>query len=216
MNPSPDSGTPSHTQATRSPGLGYLLDRLPRPLRIVLPVLVIGAIALAIVLIQRGGDAESGDATAGALDSQLPEKGEPAPDFALTSLDGEQVRLSSLRGTPVVLNFWATWCAPCRAEMPDIQDAYAAGGGAFVVLGINAEGTPTEMARRLAREYVDELGLTFPILLDSPSTEVFDQYRLRGLPDTFFIDRDGIIRDVVVGPLSRSALEEKLADLVAR
>ncbi len=72
------------------------------------------------------------------------------------------------------------------------------------------------MARRLSRDYVDEMGLTFPILLDSPSTEVFDQYRLRGLPDTFFIDREGVIRDVVVGPLSRSALEEKLADLLAR
>ena len=216
MTASPDSNTPTPATEARSPGLGRLLDRLPRPLRILLPILVVGVIGLAIVLIQRGGDVESDDTTAGALDSQVPEKGEPAPDFALTSLDGEQVRLSSLRGTPVVLNFWATWCGPCRDEMPEIQEAYAAGAGEFVVLGINSEGTPTEMARRLSRDYVDEMGLTFPILLDSPSTEVFDQYRLRGLPDTFFIDREGVIRDVVVGPLSRSALEERLADLLAR
>ena len=216
MTASSDSDAPAPAPEARSPGLGHLLDRLPRPLRILLPILVVGAIGLAIVLIQRGGDVESVDTTAGALDTQSPEKGEPAPDFALTSLDGEQVRLSDLRGTPVVLNFWATWCGPCRDEMPHIQEAYAAGNGAFVVLGVNAEGTPTEMARRLSRDYVDEIGLTFPILLDSPSTEVFDQYRLRGLPDTFFIDREGVIRDVVVGPLSRTALEEKLADLLAR
>jgi hypothetical protein len=72
------------------------------------------------------------------------------------------------------------------------------------------------MARRLAGDFRDEMELSFPILLDSPSTEVYNQYRLRGLPDTFFIDRDGIIRDVVIGPLTESALREKLDALLAR
>jgi peroxiredoxin len=173
-------------------------------------------IGVAIVVVQRTGDAGTDDSISGALDSGAPAKGEVAPDFALPTLDGEQVRLSSLRGTPVVLNFWATWCGPCKAEMPEIEAAYAGANGEFVVLGVNSEGTPTDMARRLSRDFRDEMELTFPILLDSPGNEVFNQYRLRGLPDTFFIDRDGVIRDVVIGPLSESALEEKLEALLAR
>jgi thiol-disulfide isomerase/thioredoxin len=213
-----DSDTPAAPQNTRPPGLGGLLDRLPRPLRIVLPIVVVGVIALAIVLVQRSGsqEAQPGESLYGPLDARPPSKGEPAPDFALEALDGGTIRLSSLQGKPVVLNFWATWCGPCRAEMPDIQRAYDAAGGEVVVLAINTEGTPTDTARRLSRDFRDELGLTFPVLIDSPDNDVFNQYRLRGLPDTFFIDRDGVVRDFVVGPLSHEALEEKLADLLAR
>jgi peroxiredoxin len=212
----PPTDTPTGAPNPQQPGLGRFLDRLPKPMRIALPILVIAAIGIAIVVIQRTGDAGSDDTLSGALDSGTPAKGEPAPDFALPTLDGEQVRLSSLRGTPVVLNFWATWCAPCKAEMPEIEAAYAGAQGEFVVLAVNSEGTPTNMARRLAGDFRDEMELSFPILLDSPSTEVYNQYRLRGLPDTFFIDRDGIIRDVVIGPLTESALREKLDALLAR
>jgi peroxiredoxin len=212
--------TPTDSSTTppdpRQPGAGSLLERLPKPFRIALPILVIAAIGIAIIVVQRSGDTSGDDTVSGALDSGAPAKGEPAPDFALPTLDGETMRLSSLRGTPVVLNFWATWCGPCKAEMPEIEAAHAAAEGEFIVLGINSEGTPTDMARRLSRDFGDEMGLTFPILLDSPGTEVFNQYRLRGLPDTFFIDRDGVIRDVVIGPLSKSALEEKLEALLAR
>jgi peroxiredoxin len=212
------ASNPHPTNEPRGPGLAGLLARLPTPLRIGIPILAVVAVALGVILVQRNDEPADDPSAAlyGPLDSRPPEKGEPAPDFTLSNLDGQPIRLSDLKGTPVVLNFWATWCGPCRAEMPALQESHARANGSFVLLGINSEGTQAETARRLSRDFKDELGLTFPILLDTPDTEVFNQYRLRGLPDTFFIDRDGIVRDVVVGPLSREALDEKLDALLAR
>lgn len=199
-----------------APGLAGLISRLPRPLRVVLPLVVIAAIAGSVVLVQRGGGESSGSgaiAASGALESRPPAKGEPAPDFALPSLDGATVRLKDLRGKPVLINFWATWCGPCRAEMPDIQRAFAEANGDLVVLAVNVEGSNAAEARRLATDFRDELNLTFPIVLDTPEAAVFEQYRLRGLPDSVFVDRDGTVRDLVIGPLSQKALTLKLAAL---
>ena len=200
----------------RAPGAAALIERLPLPLRVGVLLGVVVLIGAAIVLIQRVNRASDGDqATAGtgALDARAPVKGEPAPDFALPNLDGAVVRLSDLRGKPVLLNFWATWCGPCKREMPDIQQVYTQANGELVVLAINAEGTSPELARRLARDFRDELSLTFPMLFDSPDTEVLNQYRLTGLPDSFFIDRNGIIQEIVIGPLTKKVLDEKVEAL---
>lgn len=134
-----------------------------------------------------------------------PVVGAPAPDFELATLDGESVRLSDLRGQVVALNFWATWCVPCRAEMPLLDAAlekYADAG--LVILGIDADEPAS-----LVADFRDEFGLTFPLLLD-PGAEVQQLYRVRGYPTTFFVDREGIIRAQQVGIMSESQLERYL------
>lgn len=124
-------------------------------------------------------------------DDPRPEEGHPAPDFSLKSLDGKTVRLSDLRGKKVVLiNFWATWCPPCRFEMPTMQQIYSEyKGKGFEILAINIEPDATKEIR----EFMKELRLSFPVLLD-PEMKVARKYRVFGLPVSVLIDRQGVIR----------------------
>lgn len=132
-----------------------------------------------------------------------PRVGFAAPDFELLDLSGKPVRLSDLRGSPVIINFWATWCNPCRIEMPLIE-ATAKENPGIVVLGINAD-----ESKRVVQPYVEKIGLTFPILLD-PGSKVEDMYQIQGLPTSFFLDKDGVIRAVQIGILSDGKLSENL------
>src|SRR5512147_651046 len=142
---------------------------------------------------------------AGAGQIASPREGFPAPDFTLETPDGAEVTLAGLRGQGVILNLWASWCLPCRAEMPAIQKVYDLNRGrGLAVLGLNSTFQDREPA---ALQFVQDLGLTFPILLDRDGA-VSRRYRLRALPTTFFIDRGGIIRSVVVGgPMSPAVLQ---------
>lgn len=130
---------------------------------------------------------------------------EQAPDFTVTYADGRQVRLSELRGVPVVLNFWATWCTPCRAEMPDLQAQYSAAAGSFELLAINMREAPT-----VAAAFGAELGLTFPLVIDLDGA-ISDSYRVTVLPTTYVIDAAGIVRAQHLGPLDQMQLRELLA-----
>ncbi len=136
--------------------------------------------------------------------------GQAAPSFALVGLDGKLHRLTDYRGKRVVLNFWATWCVPCRIEMPLLQKTYEQlQDNGLVVIGINmAEEEPG------VRQYVGDLGIMFPILLDTDRV-VTVQYKVVGLPTTFFIDTEGLIRASQVGPLTEDSLKgylDRLAD----
>lgn len=138
------------------------------------------------------------------------EPGQLAPDFELTGLDGKPVRLSELRGRPLLLNFWATWCAPCRQEMPLLQKAaerHAEQG--LVVVGVDV-GEEAEAVRN----YIEALGVGFPILLDS-TQDVSDLYRVYGLPTSFFIDPQGVIDFRLIGPLDAQSLERRLESIIA-
>jgi peroxiredoxin len=146
----------------------------------------------------------------GLSDVASPVAGRPAPDFTLQTVEGETITLSDLRGQVVVLNFWATWCPPCRAEMPALQEVYdARRADGLMVLAID-QNEPAD----LVASFRDELNLTFPLLLD-PGYAVSDLYRIGLLPTTFFIDRGGVIRDVVLGgPMHRALIESKVASLL--
>ncbi|MGP4039465.1 redoxin domain-containing protein [Gracilibacillus sp. D59] len=125
------------------------------------------------------------------------EIGNIAPDFELETLNGETVKLSDYRGEPVMLNFWATWCPPCRAEMPDMQRFYQDTG--MNILAINM--TKTESNFEDIGQFVKEHGLTFTIPLDQKNI-VGDRYQIRPIPTTYMIDSNGVIQFFVFGPLN--------------
>ena len=141
-----------------------------------------------------------------------PRQGFAAPDFTLDLLGGGEVTLSDLRGAPVMLNLWASWCPPCRAEMPAIQAVYQEyGEEGLVVLAVNATNQDSESA---AAAFVRDHGLTFPVPLDRDGS-VSVLYALRGLPTTYFIDREGVIRSVIVGgPMSEAVIRSKVEELL--
>ena len=135
-----------------------------------------------------------------------------APGFELDNLDGQAVSLESLRGRYIMLNFWATWCGPCRNEMPFMQEIYenpdwSAQGLRIVAVNIGESASQ-------AKAFMDEFGFEFQVLLDS-DTRIAAAYNIRGIPTTFFIDRDGVIRDIRVGTFrSRAEIEGKLQNLI--
>lgn len=137
-----------------------------------------------------------------------PDVGFQAPDFSLTTLDGRSVSLSDWRGQVVLLNFWATWCVPCRAEMPQIQAAYQAYRDRnFVVLSINVKEDEQEVA-----QFAEAFHLTMPVLLDHDGSTA-RRYRVRGLPTSFLVDPEGVIREVRVGEINHAYIETQLAAL---
>jgi peroxiredoxin len=138
-----------------------------------------------------------------------PEVGYLAPDFSLPSLGGQTVRLSDLRGKAVLLNFWATWCAPCRLEMPTMDKAYQeykSRGLEILAVSLDAG------SNSVVKNFMQELKLDFPVLSD-PDMEVLRLYRMVGIPASFLIDKQGIVRHREVGyrdwttPESRKLLE---------
>ncbi|SET38515.1 Peroxiredoxin [Oceanobacillus limi] len=133
----------------------------------------------------------------GATDEVGLKKGNIAPDFELTTLDGETVKLSDFQGEKVMLNFWATWCGPCRSEMPDMEKFYH--DKDIAILAVNL--TDTEIRESDVSEFVDEYQITFPILMDE-TAEVADQYRINPIPTTYLIDTKGRIHNVAFGALN--------------
>ena len=184
---------------------------------VVLPLGLVVAIVGGLLFLQsnRTAPAEDGYGTVelpAALNptSQAPAAsiGRAAPDFVLRSLNGEPLRLSDLRGKPVIVNFWATWCGPCRVETPDLITTYETHQQQLVILGVNLR----ENEGRV-RGFADEFGIPYPVLFDSRGG-VASSWNIggpmQGLPASYFIDSQGIVRKVVLGAVTEKLMSEGL------
>jgi cytochrome c biogenesis protein CcmG, thiol:disulfide interchange protein DsbE len=173
--------------------------------RIVYLVILILGIAWIIVSVDRSGASTSGKLPA-------PQQRFRAPDFELKTPTGEAVKLSDLRGQAVLVNLWATWCPPCRAEMRTIEKMYNQyKDQGFTVLAVNM----TYQDKRLdIMPFVNEQRLTFPILLDETG-DMANAYQLKSLPSSFFINRDGIISEIIIGgPMAEALLRTRIEEIL--
>jgi len=137
-----------------------------------------------------------------------PKAGDPAYDFQLTDLNGEVIRLSNLRGKKVMLNFWATWCGPCRMEIPHMVELYDEQGNAeFEILAVNVNEAPDKV-----RAFVQQNDMHFPVPLDTKGS-VAGSYYVRAIPTSLFIDEQGIIVAVHVGTLTEQTLQGYIQQL---
>jgi len=134
--------------------------------------------------------------------------GHPAPELTLTSLTGQTVRLADLRGKPVVVNFWSTWCEPCKTEAPLLRQAALAYGGRVHFVGIIYEDEPDRV-----RQYLSERPLGYMQLIDPKSLTAID-FGVAGVPESFIIDAAGIIRHKEAGMLSAEVIEGTLDRLL--
>ncbi|GGP16561.1 TlpA family protein disulfide reductase [Oceanobacillus neutriphilus] len=136
------------------------------------------------------------------------EIGDQAPDFKLNTLDGETLQLSDFRGERVMINFWATWCPPCRQEMPDMERFYQEHDP--IIFSVNV--TDEELNTQLVKDFMQELKLTFPVLLDKEG-EVSNLYRIQAIPMTYMIDAEGIIQFKSFGALSYKQMVKQFAQM---
>ena len=133
----------------------------------------------------------------------------PAPDFTLTTFDGKTIRLSDLRGQVVVINFWASWCPPCREEAPYLERTWRK----YKDKGVMFIGVDYLDTEKKALEYLEEFDITYPNGPDI-GTRIADAYRIKGVPETFFVDKQGNLRGVKIGPLRPPELDERIEALL--
>ncbi|QKY71608.1 TlpA family protein disulfide reductase [Lentibacillus sp. CBA3610] len=139
------------------------------------------------------------------------EEGKVAPDFEVETLSGDTFRLSDLRGRKVIMNFWASWCGPCKEEMPEMQAFYEDYGDQVEVVAVNLTGNDSSIED--VREYIDQNGYTYPVPLDKDS-EIQDQYSIYNIPTTYFIGTDGKVQEPPkLGPMDYDYMVDMMEKL---
>jgi cytochrome c biogenesis protein CcmG/thiol:disulfide interchange protein DsbE len=177
---------------------------------LILVSLAIPAGALALILHADNNPADDAASTGPVVTPEKAKIGSLAPDFTLPDLDGNAVTLSALRGRVVVLAFFASWCHPCEQDMPILERAQRDVGDRIAVVGVNYQDFPND-----SRDFLRRLGVTFPALIeDSTGNPVAARYDVHAMPDTLFIDANGIVRDRLFGPTSRHDLESAINALL--
>ncbi len=182
-------------------------DRRARRAILLVGVAVVAIIAISVLFLVPlgGGDDDADSIVVGGH----PLYGKPAPDIGLATLDGEQVTLSSLRGRPVLVNFWASWCVPCREEFPLMVEAYAEhADDGLEILGVihddSADG---------ARRFASDNGATWPLVMDADDVAAND-YGVLFKPTSFFVDAEGIVRAFSLGAFTEDGLDAQLATIL--
>ena len=168
-------------------------------------MLIVGGVTAAVVL----SSGDSGSSTTPVPKALSAKVGQVAPDFELTTLDGKTVKLSDYKGKPVVLNFWASWCNPCRQEFPMFREALAKAGGKWALVGVDTQ----DFIKSDGQTFAKDQKATWPSGYDSDGAVKAGYTGSPGLPQTFFIDAHGIIRAHLFGQLEADTLHEQLAKI---
>lgn len=166
---------------------------------------VLGLLGVAVVVLAACGAPDTG--SPGALGAGQISRNDPAPEFSFTTFEGRAISLADLRGKVVVLNFWASWCVPCRAEMPYFESTYRAQRAS----GVEFVGLALQDDPQSARAFLNELGITYPTGPDE-GNQVALRYLVTGLPTTVFITPDGRISRKWAGPISERELVGAIDD----
>ncbi len=186
----------------------HVLKKIDKNLLMLVAGLILGlGVGFLVLAGMQMGVSGGNELNAGKTVRTAPIIGAPAPGFELKGMDGASVSLSDVLGQPVLINFWASWCDPCRAEMPLIEKAHQAHLSDLVILAINDD-EPEDVVRGFIRDN----RLTFKILLD-PGEKAMSTYRVTGIPTSFFIDREGVIRAIQVGVLAEGDIANHLSQI---